>query len=163
MKAIVCVDNNWGIGKDNKLLFSLPADMKFFRQTTTGNVVVMGSKTLASFPGGKPLKNRTNIVLSRALKEIDGCIVADGIDELFVKLADYPSDSVYVIGGASIYNLLLPHCSEVLVTKVQADGNADTFFPNLEKSPDFRLVSTSDPVVDNGYTITFNTYKNIKL
>jgi dihydrofolate reductase len=162
MKAILHADKEWGIGKDNKLMFSIPADMKFFRETTTGNVVVMGNKTLQSFPGGKPLKNRVNIVLSKSACKREDCIIVNSLDELFEELKEYDDDKIYVIGGASIYNLLLPYCSEVLVTKVDAVGNADTFFKNLDNSPDFKLISSSEPIETNGYLITFNTYKNLK-
>jgi dihydrofolate reductase len=161
MKAIVCVDNKWGIGKDNKLLFSLPADMKFFRQTTTGNVVVMGRKTLASFPYGKPLKNRINIVMSRTTEQIEGCVVVKNLDDLLRELQNYDTQNVYVIGGASVYKTLLPYCDEVLVTKVDDDGSADTFFENLDTRPDFELTQTSAPIEDNGHIIKFTTYKNL--
>lgn len=160
MKAIVQVDEQWGIGRDNSLMFSLPADMKFFKNTTTGNVVVMGANTLKSFPGGKPLKNRTNIVLSKSLPESDDRITVRSREQLMSELKKYPSDSVYVIGGALIYSMLLPYCECVLVTKVNAVGGADRFFCDLDKSSRFSLVETSQPVETNGYTITFNKYIN---
>ena len=113
MKAIAVVDKNWGIGKEGGLLFSLPADMKFFRETTTGATVVMGKKTLASFPGGRPLKNRTNIVIdSKCLH--DGCVTVKNLDELFAVLNDVKGE-VYVIGGAMTYRSLLPYCGGGLV------------------------------------------------
>ena len=129
MKAIVAVDEKWGIGKDNDLLFSIPADMKFFRQTTLNKVVVMGSNTLRSFPNGNPLKNRINIVLSSKIERED-CTVVKDIPSLLEEIKKYPEQEVYVIGGAMLYKTLLPYCSEVLVTKVQADGNAQVFFEN---------------------------------
>ena len=164
MKAILHCDRKWGIGRFNTLMFRLPEDMKFFRETTSGKVVVMGSNTLLSLPGGKPLKNRTNIVLwpggdkTRAASE--GYTLADGLDELKTVLAAYPPDDVYVMGGAMMYRTLLPYCSHVLVTKVDADGDADTFFPDLDALPDWSLESESAPVEDNGYTIRFCTYVN---
>ena len=160
MKAILHADKEWGIGKKNGLMFSIPADMKFFRETTTGNVVVMGSNTLKSFPGGSPLKNRTNVVLYPGGEKRDDCIIVQSLEELFAEIKKYDSDKVFVIGGAMMYKTLLPYCDEVLVTKVDAVGGADAFFENLDKNPNFTLVKTSEPVVTNGYTVTFNTYKN---
>lgn len=159
MRAIFCVDEKWGIGKDNGLLFSLPKDMKFFRETTRGKVVVMGRKTLESYPGGQPLKGRVNIVLSsREPKE--GTVGAKSLNELLQLLKGYPEDDVFVIGGESVYRALLPYCSEVYVTKVAADGKADTFVPDLDEDEAFVLAAVGEPVEDNGYLIRFCTYKN---
>lgn len=163
MKAILHADKEWGIGKKNGLMFSIPADMKFFRETTTGNVVVMGSNTLKSFPGGKPLKNRTNIVLYPDGEDRDDCLIVHSLEELFVEIKKYDEDKVFVIGGAMMYKTLLPYCSEVLVTKVDAVGGADAYFENLDQNPAFKLVYTSEPVETNGYTVYFTTYKNLKL
>lgn len=161
MKAILHADKNWGIGKANGLMFSIPADMKFFRETTTGNVVVMGSNTLKSFPGGRPLKNRTNIVLWPGGEKRDDCLIVDSLEELFHEIKKYPPERVFVIGGAMMYKTLLPYCSEVLVTKVDAVGGADAFFEDLDKNPNFALEYVSEPVETNGYTIRFTTYKNL--
>ncbi len=159
MRAIFCADEKWGIGKDNGLLFSLPKDMKFFRETTRGKVVVMGRKTLESFPGGQPLKGRVNIVLSsREPKE--GTVGAKSLNELLQLLKGYPEDDVFVLGGESVYRALLPYCSEVYVTKVAADGKADTFVPDLDEDEAFVLAAVGEPVEDNGYTLRFCTYKN---
>lgn len=160
MKAIVAVDKCWGIGKKNDLLFSLPEDMKFFRATTSGKVVIMGSNTLKSFPGGNPLKNRTNIVLYPGGEKRDDCIIVDSMDELKSELKKYNPDDVFVIGGAMFYKTMLPYCSEVFVTKVDADGGAEVFYENLDQLPNWSCVSVSDPVETNGYTIRFTTYKN---
>ena len=159
MKAIVAVDEKWGIGKNNDLLFSLPADMKFFRETTMGKVVVMGSNTLKSFPGGNPLKNRVNIVLSSKMQRED-CIIAKDLEELKAILKTYPTQDLMVIGGAMFYKTMLPYCEEVLVTKVNADGDADTFFGNLDALENFTCISESEPIETNGITIKFTTYKN---
>ncbi len=158
MRAIFHADNKWGIGKHNGLMFSLPKDMKFFRETTTGKVVVMGYNTLLSFPNGKPLKNRTNIVLCP--QTVEGVITAHDLSELLAMLKNYPADDVFVIGGASVYRLLLPYCTEALVTKVDADGGADVFVPSLDEDENFELTEKSEPVEDNGHTITFCVYKN---
>ena len=160
MKAILLADREWGIGSKNGLMFSIPADMKFFRETTTGNVVVMGSNTLKSFPAGKPLKNRTNIVLYPEGEKRADCIVVGSLEELFEEIKKYDTDRVYVIGGAMMYKTLLPYCGEVLVTKVDAVGGADAYFENLDENPDFTLVYESEPQETNGYTIKFTTYKN---
>ena len=159
MKAIVAVDKNWGIGKNNDLLFSIPEDMKFFRQTTLGKVVVMGSNTLKSFPNGNPLKNRTNVVLSKRVKR-DDCIVVTSLEELFIKIKEFDDSEVFVIGGAMLYKTLLPYCDEVLVTKVDATADADVFFENLDKLPNWSLFSESDSLISNGKTIKFTVYKN---
>ncbi len=161
MKAIVAVDKEWGIGKDNGLLFRLPADMAFFKQNTLNTVVVMGRKTLESFPNSKPLKDRVNIVLSNTVSEIDDAVVVKNEKLLLEELKKYDRE-VFVIGGASIYKLLLNYCDEILVTKVDAVGNADTFFPNLDKDENFYLASTSEVISTNGYDITFNKYVRAK-
>ena len=160
MKAILHADRQWGIGKANGLMFDIPADMKFFRETTSGNVVVMGSNTLKSFPGGRPLKNRVNIVLWPGGEEREDCKIVQSLDELFAEINKYDKDKVYVIGGAMMYKTLLPYCDEVLVTKVEAVGGADAFFENLDENPAFTLAYKSEPVETNGYTIYFTTYKN---
>ena len=160
MKAILHVDKEWGIGKKNGLMFSIPADMKFFRETTTGNVVVMGSNTLKSFPGGKPLKNRTNIVLYPDGEERDDCKIVRSLEELFAEIKKYDGDKVFVIGGAMMYKTLLPYCSEVLVTKVDAVGGADAYFENLDENPGFSLIYKSETQETNGYKINFCTYRN---
>ena len=163
MKAIVAVDKNWGIGKKNDLLFSLPADMAYFREKTLNKVVVMGSNTLKSFPGGKPLKNRTNIVLFPGGEKREDCIVVDSLDELKVELKKYPADDIFIIGGAMFYKTMLPYCSEVLVTKVDADGGAEVFYENLDKLPNWSCISESEPQETNGYLIRFTVYKNSEI
>lgn len=160
MKAIVAVDKNWGIGKKNGLLFSLPLDMKFFRETTLNKVVVMGSNTLKSFPNGKPLKNRTNIVLFPGGEKRDDCIVVDNLEELSKELKKYDTNDVFIIGGAMFYKTMLPYCSEVLVTKVDADGGAEVFYENLDKKPEWQCVFEGEVQETNGYNIKFTTYKN---
>ena len=145
MNLIVAVDKNWGIGKDNKLLVSIPADMKFFREETIGKVVVMGRKTLESFPGGTPLKDRTNIVLTSDRKyQVKDAVVVHSESQLLEKLKEYPQESIYVIGGGSIYEMLLPYCSVAHVTKIDFAYEADTYFPNLEELPEWSVSATSD-------------------
>ena len=163
MKAIVAVDKKWGIGKKNDLLFSLPADMAYFREKTLNKVVVMGSNTLKSFPGGKPLKNRTNVVLYPGGEKRDDCVIVDSIDELKAELKKYPADEIFVVGGAMFYKTMLPYCSEVLVTKVDADGGAEVFYENLDNLPNWSCVSSSEPQETNGYNIRFTVYKNSEI
>lgn len=161
MIAILHADKKWGIGKKNDLMFRLPLDMKFFRETTSGKIVCMGYNTLLSFPGSKPLKNRTNIVLCEDGLSPEGCIAVHSVPELLATVKQYNKDDVFVIGGASVYRTLLPYCEKVYLTKVDADGGAEVFFPDLDKDENFVLISESAPVDDNGYTIRFTTYKNL--
>ena len=161
MKAILHADREWGIGKSNSLMFKIPADMKFFKETTTGNVVVMGSNTLKSLPNGKPLKDRTNIVLYPGGEKREDCTVVNSLEELFAEINKFDGDKVFVIGGAMMYKTLLPYCSEVLVTKVDAVGGADTFFENLDNNNNFKLIYESELVETNGLQIKFTTYKNL--
>ncbi len=163
MKAIVAVDKNWGIGKNNDLLFSIPLDMAFFREQTKGKVVVMGSKTLKSFPNSKPLKNRTNIVFHRGNDVYEGCVVVKDLTELSEVLKSYNTDDVFVIGGGSIYKLLLEYCSEVLITKVDADGEPEVFFENLDNNKDWDCIKEGEQLESNGYQFRFTTYKNKKV
>ncbi len=159
IRAIVHADKKWGIGKNNDMMFSLPKDMKFFRETTSGHTVVMGGNTLRSFPGGKPLKNRVNIVVSRG-HVCDECIVVRDMDALKAEMKKRENEEIYVIGGGAIYKELLPYCHEALVTKVDADGGAEVFFPNLDEDENFACVYESEPMDDNGNRIRFTTYKN---
>lgn len=156
MKIIVVVSKSWAIGEDNKLLFSLKEDMKFFKRTTTGKVVVMGKNTFLSLPK-RPLKDRVNIVLSKTPFE-EECIRVTSMDELFAKIKEYNSDDVYIIGGASMYRQMLPYCDTAYITKVHADAEADTYFENLDNMPDWECVSETD--AEDAYPITFCTYKN---
>ena len=154
MQAIVCVSENWGIGRDGQLLFRLPADLKRFRALTLGKTVLLGSRTLATFPEGKPLPDRRCVVLTRSANAIPGTETAHTVKDA---LALAGSDAV-VIGGASVYALLLPYCDRVLVTKVYASPKADSFFPNLDTHPDWRVESESELMEENGLTFRFVDY-----
>ena len=164
MQAILHCDRKWGIGRANDLMFRRPKDMKYFREKTTGKVVVMGSNTLLSFPNGKPLKNRTNIVLwpggdhNRATQ--DGFTMVETLEELFSRISEYPSEDVFVVGGAMMYHTLLPYCDKVLLTKVDADGGAQVFFDNLDQMPNWKQTWESTPMEDNGHQIRFTVYEN---
>ena len=160
MKAIVNADNNWGIGIGDSLLNHIPADMKFFRETTTGNVVVMGRATFMTFPGPKALPNRVNIVLTGDKSwSAPDVIVCHSLDELFEKLKDYNSDSVYVIGGSTVYEQLIDYCDTAYVTRVDSSKAADKFFPDLDKKSDWKIICESDMMEHNGTEFKFVTYK----
>ena len=164
MKLIVAVDSKWGIGKNNDLLFHLKADMRHFVEHTKGKTVIMGSNTLRSFPGGLPLKGRTNIVLNPDGTSADandkGYILAKSLEELKMLLHTFDTTEAYVIGGAMMYHTMLPYCSEAIITKVDADGEAQVFFDNLDELDNWICADVSEPIDDNGYTIRFCTYKN---
>lgn len=162
MKLIVAVDNKWGIGKKNDLLFSIPLDMKFFRETTAGKVVIMGYNTLLSFPNSKPLKNRTNVVLAPEGVTRDDCIVVHSLDELSKVLSNYDTNNVFVVGGAMFYRTMYPYCDEAYITRVDADGGAEVFFDNLDVLDNWTRTNISPVQESNGYSIQFTLYKNSK-
>ena len=155
MNVIAAVDRNWAIGCRNKLLVSIPDDMKYFRQTTTGKVVVMGRKTLESFPNGQPLKNRVNIVLTRdrSYRQKDAVVVHD-LDELHEELEKYDTRDVYVIGGETVYRQLIDECDTAHITKIDYAYEADAYFPNLDEREDWKITRDSEEQTyfDLGYT-----------
>lgn len=162
MNLIVAADANWGIGKDNKLLVSIPADMKFFRNTTTGNVVLMGRKTLESFPGGLPLKNRVNIVLTRDKNyQAKGAVVVHSVEEALEEAKKY-EEEVYVIGGDSVYKQMLPYCSKAYVTKIDFAYEADSFFPDLDKEGEWKVTGRSEEQTYFDIEYEFRTYERVK-
>ena len=145
VKLIVAVDSNWAIGKENKLLVSIPQDMKFFRETTNGKVVAMGRKTLESFPGGQPLKNRVNVVLTTDKNyKVKDTVIVHSVEEMVEELKKYDSEDIYVIGGESIYRQLLPYCTKAYVTKIDHAYDADTYFPDLDADPEWEMTKISD-------------------
>ena len=158
MNLIAAVDKNWAIGRNNKLLVSIPDDMKFFRETTTGKVVVMGRKTLESFPGKKPLKNRVNIVLtSDNSYQVDGAVIVHDMDELHEELKKYNSQDIYVIGGESIYRQLLDECDVAHITKIVFSYEADAWFPNLDEKEEW--VVTADSEEQTYFDLEYYFYK----
>ncbi|MDR1018204.1 MAG: dihydrofolate reductase [Lachnospiraceae bacterium] len=164
MNCIVAVDKNWAIGKDNKLLVSIPNDMKFFRETTKGKVVIMGRKTLESFPGQKPLPNRVNIVITRDMDyKKEGTVIVHSIEEAMEKVEEYKSDDVFVIGGASIYRDMLQFCHTAYVTKIDAAYDADTYFPNLDELSNWKLEKESEEQTYFDVEYVFATYTNDKV
>lgn len=145
MNLIVNVDSNWAIGYRGKLLVSIPEDMKFFRSETTGKVVVLGRKTLDTFPGGQPLKNRTNIILTRNPNyQVKGSIICHSVEEVLEELKKYNSEDVYIIGGDSIYKEFLPYCDVAHVTRTDHVYDADAWFQNLEEDPAWVLTGESE-------------------
>ena len=162
MNLIVAADANWGIGKENKLLVSIPADRKFFRNTTTGNVVIMGRKTLDSFPGGLPLKNRVNIVRTRDKNyQAKGAVVVHSVEEALEEAKKY-EEEVYVIGGDSVYKQMLPYCSKAYVTKIDFAYEADSFFPDLDKEGEWKVTGRSEEQTYFDIEYEFRTYERVK-
>ena len=159
MKAILSADRNWGIGYQNKLLVSIPSDMRFFREMTEGKVVIMGRKTLESFPNGLPLKKRVNVVLThdRSYQVKDAVIVHDK-NELMEELKKYQED-IFVVGGGSVYELLLPYCDTAYVTRIDMEYQADTFFPDLDQDPEWELTEESDEQTCFDIEFTFTVYR----
>lgn len=145
MNLIVAVDNNWAIGYKDELLISIPNDHKHFWQETKGKIVVLGRKTLNTFPQGLPLKNRTNIILSRDPEySVKDAVVVHSVDELLGEVKKYNDEDVYVIGGESIYKQLLPYCNVAHVTRIDHEYMADTYFPNLDKDEEWEITADSD-------------------
>ena len=145
MNLIVNVDKNWAIGLGSKLLVRIPQDMKYFRSMTTGHVVVMGRKTLESFPECKPLPNRVNIVLTRDQGyQAPGAVVVHSMEELKEELKKYSGEEIFVIGGGQIYRELLPLCDKAYVTKVDRAFDADVYFPDLDQDPQWKMTKVSE-------------------
>lgn len=163
MKAIVNVDKNWGIGLGDALINHIPADMKFFKAKTTGNVVVMGRSTFMTFPGPRALPNRVNIVLTADKNwSAPDVIVCHSLEELESELKKYDTDTVYVIGGMSVYNQLVPLCDTAYVTKVDTAKPADKFFPDLDSDASWEIVEEGEEQDHNGVKFRFLTYKKNK-
>lgn len=145
MNVIVAVDNNWAIGNKNQLLIRIPNDHKHFREETTGKVVVLGRKTLETFPQGLPLKNRTNIILSKDPDyQVKDAIVVHSVEELLEELKKYNDEDIYIIGGDSVYRQMLPYCNVAHVTKIDHEYEADAYFPNLDEEEDWEITADSD-------------------
>lgn len=163
MNLIAAVDQNWAIGNKNELLVRIPADQKFFRETTTGKVVVMGRKTLESFPNGLPLKNRTNIVLTRDMNyQVKDAIIVHSMDELHEELKKYPSEDIYVIGGEQIYRQLVDECEVAHITKINFAYDADAYFPNLDEKPEWKITADSEEQTYFDLEYFFYKYEKVK-
>jgi len=160
MNLIVAVDKNWAIGLGNKLLVSIPQDMKFFRETTKGKVVAMGRKTLESFPGGQPLKNRVNVVMTTDKSySTNGIVLVHSLKEMLDELKKYPSEDIYVIGGETIYRQLLPYCDRAYITQIDHAYDADTYFPNLDEDPQWEMTKTSEEQTYFDLEYVFTVYE----
>ena len=160
MNIIASADNNWAIGKNNELLIRIPQDMKRFRQMTTGNVVVMGRKTLESFPNQAPLKDRINIVLTANPNyEVKGAVIVHSMDELQEELQKYNSEDIYVIGGDSIYRQMLDLCDTAYITKIDYTYEGDAHLPNLEKDPAWSMTEESEEQTYFDVIYTYQIYK----
>lgn len=163
MNIIVAVDEKWGIGKNNDLLFHVPEDMKYFRSMTSGKTVICGKNTLLSFPGGNPLPKRKHFVLTHgSLPENDQLVSVGSLDTLLEMIKDLPEEEVFVIGGESVYRQLLPYCKKAYVTKFfKTDPNATVFFPNLDEDPNYILSDPGERLLSqNGIEYAFQIYSN---
>jgi len=162
MKAILSADRKWGLGYQGRLLVSIPSDLRFFRETTMGHVVVMGRKTLATLPAGQPLKGRTNIILSRDPEwTVRGATVVHSIRELMEALKPYEDDDIYVAGGGEIYRQLLPYCKVAHITKIDHAYEADTYFPNLDEMPEWKITGVSEEQTYFNLEYEFVKYERI--
>ncbi|HOO29270.1 MAG TPA: dihydrofolate reductase [Lachnospiraceae bacterium] len=160
MNVIVAADKNWAIGNKGGLLVSIPNDHKMFREETTGKVIVYGRKTLETFPGGQPLKNRTNILLSKNPEySVKGAVVLHSTEELLEELKKYPSEDIYIIGGDSIYKQLLPYCNTAYVTKIEYVYEADAYFPELDLLPEWQMTAESEEQTYFDLEYTFQRYE----
>lgn len=160
MNLIAAVDENWAIGNKGELLIRIPADHKNFRQETTGKVVVLGRKTLETFPQGLPLKNRTNIILSANPEyTVKDAVVVHSIDELLLELKKYDGEDIYIVGGESIYRQLLPYCDVAHITKIDHAYDADAYFPNLDEMAEWKVTADSDEQTYFDITYHFLKYE----
>ena len=159
MNVIAAVDQNWAIGKDGDQLCYLSADLKRFQALTTGHAVILGRKTLATFPGGRPLKNRRNLILSRdPAFAPEGAEVFRDLDSL---LAAAPADA-FVIGGESVYRALLAHCNRAYITKIHRAWPADAYFPDLDADPAWAVTQEGEALEQDGLTFRYVTYERVK-
>lgn len=163
MNLIAAVDRNWAIGCDNKLLVRIPEDQKWFRQTTTGKAVIMGRKTLESFPGKSPLKNRLNIVITSDMSyKVEGAVVVHSIEDAIKAAGDYSDEDIYVIGGESIYRQMLPYCNVAHITRIDYAYQADAYFPNLDEDGDWRVTETGEERTYFDLLYEFVKYERVK-
>lgn len=158
MNLIVAIDKNNGIGKNGDLLCHLSADLKHFKEVTSGKTVVMGYNTLISLPKSAPLKNRRNIVLYEENIEIEGAEVCHSIDELFEIIKDIPENEVFVIGGAMVYATLMPYCKKLYITHIDRAFDADRFLPEIKES-EWSVAEESETMEENGLFFKYVTYE----
>ena len=159
MNLIAAVDSNWAIGYKNKLLVRIPEDQRYFRTETINKAVIMGRKTLESFPNGRPLKDRLNVVItSNPDYKVSGAVVVNTIDEAIEAVKDYKKEDIYVIGGEAIYEQMLDLCDTAYITKIEYKYTADTYFPNLDEKAEWQLIETSDEKTYHDLVYTFCKY-----
>ena len=164
MKCIAAVDNNWAIGFKGKLLVSIKNDQKNFRDLTTGKVIVLGRKTLETFPNGLPLKNRTNVILSSNRDyKVKDAIVVHNDEELFELLGSYDTDDIFIIGGESVYKRYYKYCDTAIITKIDQTYESDAFFPNLDEDESWKMVSESEEMTCFSVEYTFREYRNTEV
>lgn len=164
MNLIAAVDKNWAIGCKGGLLVRIPNDHKALRRETTGKVVVLGRKTLETFPQGMPLPERTNIILSsRPDYQVKGAYVVHNIEELFEELKKYNDDEIYIIGGESVYRTMLPYCDTAHVTKIDHVYEADAYFPNLDILPEWEITAESEEQTYFDLAYRFVKYERRKI
>lgn len=159
MELIVAVYDDWGIGKDGTQPVALSADRKFFREMTRGAMVIVGRKTLADFPGGRPLPNRVNVVLTRQDADIADVVICHSPSEA-AELAKN-AERAMVIGGGSIYTQMLPLCDTAYITKVHTTPESDTYFPNLDESPQWQLAQVLQSGEENGIGYEMCLYRRV--
>ena len=163
--GIAAVDKNWGLGRTNKetgkgeLLFKLKKDMQFFKNQTSGSIMVVGLNTLLSFPGSKPLKNRSTICICPKEVERDDCFCIHNFDEMIKLLKEISkTTNVYICGGGMLYESMLPYYDRVYINKVDAEGEAEVFFPNLDEHPDYEPYQFLPTIEDEGYKTQLVVY-----
>ncbi len=160
MNIIVAVDQNWGIGKNGNLLVKIPLDQQFFREMTKGKVIVLGRKTLLTFPNGLPLIGRTNIILTRDKNfAIKGGICVNSMEAALKELEKYQKEDIFIVGGESIYQQFLPYCDIAHITKIDYSYQADAYFPNLDKSEEWEIVRDSEEQTYFDLEYVFLEYK----
>jgi dihydrofolate reductase len=163
MNIMVAVDKNWSIGNQGQLLVSIPEDQKMLREETLGKIIVMGRKTLESLPGKQPLYGRTNIVLTENKDySVKGAVVCHSILEAKEELSKYSDENCFIIGGQSIYEQFLPFCDTAHVTYIDYMYSADTYFPNLDKNPEWDLVVESEEQTYFNLCYMYRMYKRKK-
>lgn len=160
MNLIVAIDKKNGIGKNGDLLCHLSADLKHFKEITSGKTVIMGYNTLISLPKSAPLKNRRNIVLYENDITVEGAEIVHSLDELFALVGDIDNDELFVIGGAMVYTLLMPYCKKLYITHIEKEFDADRFLPEI-KADEWKATEESELMEENGIPFRYVTYERI--
>lgn len=160
MNLIVAVDKNWAIGYEGDLLVKIPEDLMFFKEKTTGKAIIMGRKTLESMPGGKPLPNRFNIVISNQKNyKVEGAVVVHSLEEALQAVSGYKEEEIFIIGGETIYRQMLTGCKVAYVTKIDNAYQADAFFPCLDELEEWKLVEVTEGAEEQELKYQFCTYE----